>query len=127
AMDMLAAARVGKVRHMTAFPYRFVLAMRWTKHLVDQGDIGTIYHFRAQRFQDWGKRNLGWRQVKRLAGTGEMGDMLSHRIDYGHHLVGPIERLVADMKRIHPERGGQPSDVDDWVAMLTEFEKGATG
>src|SRR5205823_2246039 len=29
--------------------------------------------------------------------------------------------LVADMKNFVPERGGQPSDVDDWVAMLCEF------
>jgi predicted dehydrogenase len=126
AVGMYEAARAAGVRHMTAFTYRFVPAMRWMKHLVDTGAAGEIYHFRAQRFQDWGTRPLGWRQVKKLAGTGEMGDMLSHRIDYGHHLVGPFARLVADMKRIHPQRGGQPSDVDDWVAILGEFQSRAT-
>ena len=118
---MLRAAEDANVRHMTAFTYRFVPAMRYMKHLVDSGTIGTPYHFRAQRFQDWGDRNLGWRQVKNLAGTGEMGDMLSHRIDYSHMLIGPIRRLVADLKTFIPERGGKPSDVDDWVAMLTDF------
>ena len=118
---MVRAAEDANVRHMTAFTYRFVPAMRYMKHLIDSGAIGTPYHFRAQRFQDWGDRNLGWRQVKKLAGTGEMGDMLSHRIDYSHLLIGPINRLVADLKTFIPTRGGQPSDVDDWVAMLTEF------
>jgi predicted dehydrogenase len=128
AKQMLDFADVASVRHMTAFTYRFVPAMRYMKHLIDSGAVGTPVHFRAQRFQDWGVRPLGWRQVKKLAGTGEMGDMLSHRIDYAHHLIGPIARLVADVRTFIPERGGQPSDVDDWVGMLCEFSNSdATG
>ena len=127
ALTMYRAAESAGVRHMTAFTYRFVPAMRYMKHLVDAGDIGQPVHFRAQRFQDWADRPIGWRQVKQLAGSGEMGDMLSHRIDYAHHLIGPITRLVADMKNILPTRGGQPSDVDDWIAMLCEFDRNATG
>ena len=75
------------------------------------------YHFRAQRFQDWGDRNLGWRQVKKLAGTGELGDMLAHRIDYGHFLVGadrpPRRRHAAVHRRpraahaVRPRRLGR--------------------
>jgi predicted dehydrogenase len=121
ALAMLRAAEEANVRHMTAFTYRFVPAMRYMKHLVDSGAIGVPYHFRAQRFQDWADRNLGWRQVKKLAGSGEMGDMLSHRIDYSHLLIGPIRRLVADLKTFIPTRGGKASDVDDWVAMITDF------
>jgi predicted dehydrogenase len=128
ATEMYRAAQAAGVRHMTAFTYRFVPAMRYMKHLVDSGFVGTPYHFRAQRFQDWQTRNIGWRQVKKLAGTGEMGDMLSHRIDYAHHLVGPISQLVADLRTFIPQRGGQPSDVDDWVALLARFANSeATG
>src|SRR5687768_4136558 len=127
ATRMLRAAQDAGVRHMTAFTYRFVPAMRYMKHLIDTGAIGVPLHFRAQRFQDWGDRPLGWRQIKRLAGSGEMGDMLSHRIDYGHHLLGPITRLVADLRTFVPTRGGSPSDVDDWVAMIADFKNGATG
>ncbi|MGB7157368.1 MAG: Gfo/Idh/MocA family oxidoreductase [Tepidisphaeraceae bacterium] len=123
AIAMVRAAEEANVRHMTAFTYRFVPAMRYMKHLIDTGAIGTPFHFRAQRFQDWGERNLGWRQVKKLAGSGEMGDMLSHRIDYAHLLLGPIKRLVADLKTFIPTRGGKESDVDDWVAMLTDFDR----
>ena len=127
ALAMYHAAEKANVRHMTAFTYRFVPAMRYMEHLVRGGAIGRPYHFRAQRFQDWGTRNLGWRQVKKLAGTGELGDMLSHRIDYGHLLVGPFKRLVADLRRFVDDRGGSPSDLDDWVAILAEFRGDATG
>jgi predicted dehydrogenase len=93
------------------------------KHLVDRGDLGRIVHFRARRFQDWGDRPLGWRQHKSTAGTGELGDMLSHRIDYAHHLVGTMARLVADLRTFMPTRGGESTDVDDWVAILAEFTR----
>jgi predicted dehydrogenase len=127
AKQMLAAAEAARVVHMTAFTYRFVPAMRYMHHLVKSGAIGQPYHFRAQRFQDWETRNLAWRQVKKLAATGELGDMLSHRIDFGHHLIGPIDRLVARLKQVVESRGGQPSDLDDWVSMLVDFKSGTTG
>jgi len=115
------------VRHMTAFTYRFVPAMRYLKHLVDRGELGRPYHYRSCRLQDWGTRNLGWRQQKRLAGTGEIGDMLSHRIDFAHHLIGPMKRLVANLMTLTPTRDGAPNDTDDWVAILAEFQNGASG
>ena len=59
AEDMLSAVERAGVRHMTAFTYRFVPAMRYLRHLVKSGAIGTPWHFRAQRFQDWGRTALG--------------------------------------------------------------------
>jgi predicted dehydrogenase len=115
------------VRHMTAFTYQFVPAMRYLRHLLDQGELGQPYHYRCLRLQDWGTRNLGWRQVKKLAGTGEIGDMLSHRINFAHHLVGPMKRLVANLKNHTPVRDGAPNDTDDWVGILAEFQNGTTG
>ena len=115
------------VRHMTAFTYQFVPAMRYLRHLIDQGELGHPYHYRCLRLQDWGTRNLGWRQVKQLAGTGEIGDMLSHRINFAHHLVGPMKRLVANLKNHTPVRDGAPNDTDDWVGILAEFQNGTTG
>ncbi|MBI3870276.1 MAG: Gfo/Idh/MocA family oxidoreductase [Verrucomicrobia bacterium] len=127
AKAMAAAADAANVRHMTAFTYRFVPAMRYLAHLMKQGAAGQPYHYRSCRLQDWGTRNLGWRQVKKLAGTGELGDMLSHRIDFAHLLVGPMRRLVAQTKVLHALRQGAPSDLEDWVAILAEFQNGASG
>jgi predicted dehydrogenase len=127
AQTMAAAADRAGVRHMSAFTYRFVPAMRYLAHLVQRGDLGQPYHFRSCRLQDWGTRSVGWRQVKRFAGTGELGDMLSHRIDFAHLLVGPMKQLVANLKHWHPVRGGQPNELDDWAAILAEFQSGATG
>ena len=127
AVAMARAADLASVRHMTAFTYRFVPAMRYLAHLVQRGDLGQPYHYRSCRLQDWGTRSLGWRQVARLAVTGELGDMLSHRIDFAHLLMGKMKRLVANLTRIHDVRQGQPSDLDDWVAIIAEFASGASG
>lgn len=127
AKQMYQAAERAGVRHMTAFTYRFVPAMRYFKHLVDSGFIGQPYHFRNCRLQDWQQRPLGWRQVAKLAGSGEIGDMLSHRIDFAHMLLGPMTKLVAHTRIYHPSRGGQPSDLEDWVSIISDFQNGATG
>lgn len=127
AVQMYRAAEAAQVRHMTAFTYRFVPAFRYLAHLVKSGAIGQPFHFRIQRFQDWGTRAVGWRQVARLAGSGELGDMLSHRLDYAHVLMGPMRSLMADLHRFHDVREGQVSDLEDWVAIIARFLNGATG
>jgi predicted dehydrogenase len=127
AREMAAAADAANVRHMTAFTYRFVPAMRYLAHLIARGDLGQPYHYRSCRLQDWEMRNLGWRQIKKLAGTGELGDMLSHRIDFALSLVGPMKRLVAQTKLIIEDRQGAVSDLEDWVAIIAEFQNGTTG
>lgn len=127
ARQMAAAADQANVRHMTAFTYRFVPAMRYLDYLVKRGDLGQPYHYRSCRLQDWGTRNLGWRQIKKLAATGEIGDMLSHRIDFAHLLIGPMKRLVANLGNLTPVRGDKPNDTDDWVAILAQFQSGASG
>lgn len=132
ASEMARAADAANVRHMTAFTYRFVPAMRYAKHLIDTGTIGPPWHFRAQRFQDWGRRFLGWRQNASEAGTGELGDMLSHRLDYAHLLVGPLARVTGTMRRyletrVDAQGMEHSSELDDWVACIGEFSSGATG
>jgi len=127
ALKMYEAAEKAKVRHMTAFTYRFVPAMRYLAHLTKSGKLGQPYHYRSCRLQDWGNRPLGWRQVSSLAGTGELGDMLSHRIDFAHLLMGQMQRLVANTKRFIDDRQGTKSDLEDWVAMIADFQSGASG
>jgi predicted dehydrogenase len=127
ARKMYLAAKGAGVRHMTAFTYRFVPAMRYMDHLVKTGFIGTPAHFRSCRLQDWGTRALGWRQVANLAGSGELGDMLSHRIDYAHMMLGPLIEVVADTRRFYDDRSGQASDLEDWVAIIGNFQSGPTG
>jgi predicted dehydrogenase len=38
-----------------------------------------------------------------------------------------MRRLVANVKNLTPLRGGLPNDTEDWVAILADFQNGATG
>jgi predicted dehydrogenase len=131
--EMYHAARDAGVVHMTAFTYRFAPAMRYLKHLVASGALGTPRHFRSQRFLDWPESSWGWRQYARLAGAGDLFDMTIHRIDFAIDLLGPIERVCGSLARFAQRtatKDGQPcepSDVDDWSSILGRFRCGATG
>lgn len=127
------AARDAEVRHMTAFTYRFVPGMRYLTHLVHGGELGEIRHARFQRLQDWGEDGIGWRQYRDQAGSGELGDMGIHRIDYAESLLGTTRAVCALLKQVvtrttRPDgEACPPQDVEDWVAWIAEFGSGATG
>ena len=130
---MLAACRAAGVVHMTAFTYRFAPAMRYLRHLLKAGQLGAPRHFRSQRFLDWPETSWGWRQSKDKAGAGDLFDMTIHRIDLGLDLLGPLARVCGAVARFAPRDrtvdGTEcpPSDVDDWSALIGEFQTGATG
>jgi predicted dehydrogenase len=130
---MYEAARDAKVVHMTAFTYRFAPSMRYLRHLLKSGALGTPRHFRSQRFLDWPETSWGWRQYKDKAGAGDLFDMTIHRIDFALDLLGPLARISGAVARFAPRtstpdgRPCPPSDVDDWSCLIGEFESGATG
>jgi predicted dehydrogenase len=118
---------------MTAFTYRFAPSMRYLKHLVASGGLGTLRHFRSQRFLDLPETSWGWRQSKKRAGAGDLFDMTIHRIDFAQDLLGPISSLCGAVARFAtrdrtPEGSPcEPSDVDDWSALIGRFASGAVG
>ncbi len=131
--QMYEAARDAGVVHMTAFTYRFAPSMRYLRHLLKSGALGTPRHFRSQRFLDWPETSWGWRQYRARAGAGDLFDMTIHRIDFAIDLLGPIARVCGAIARFAPRdrtADGQPcppSDVDDWSCLIGEFAGGATG
>jgi predicted dehydrogenase len=132
ALAMLEAVRRAGVRHMTAFTYRFVPAMRYLRHLVAQGRLGTVRIVRSRRLMDWSDESLGWRQVKAMAASGDLGDMASHRVDYAQSILGPVRRVhgltrIFVRERRLPGGGVHIAEVDDWCAFLAEFEGDAVG
>jgi len=130
---MYEAARDAHVVNMTAFTYRFAPAMRYLRHLLKSGALGTPRHFRSQRFLDWPETSWGWRQYQSRAGAGDLFDMTIHRIDFAIDLLGPIARVCGAVARFASRdrtidgRPCPPSDVDDWSCLIGEFAGGATG
>jgi predicted dehydrogenase len=124
-----AAARAG-VKHMCAFNYRFVPAVRLAREMIEAGELGDIYHFRGRYLQEWiidPQFERVWRLDRSVAGSGALGDLGAHVIDLGRFLVGEISSVSGIARTFIPERPGGTVDVDDAFEATVEFESGAVG
>ncbi len=111
------------VRHMCAFNYRFVPAVRLAREIIRTGKLGQIHHFRGSYLQDWGAADSdAWRFDRQAAGSGALGDLGAHVIDLARFLVGEISDVSARAVTFWPER-----TVDDAFEAVVGFDNGAVG
>jgi predicted dehydrogenase len=111
------------VKHMCAFNYRFLPAVRLAHQIISSGELGDLQHFRGAYLQEWGTTEGDiWRFQKDLAGSGSLGDLGAHVIDLSRYLVGEIDEVSALTQTFIPDR-----DVDDAVEAVVRFENGAVG
>jgi predicted dehydrogenase len=146
AKGMLAAAEKAKIKHMVNFSYRGTPAVALAKQFIDEGRLGTIYHWRSTYLQDWivdPKFPLVWRLEKKLAGSGALGDLAAHSVDLARFLVGEISEVIGNFKTFIKERpllasvtgdlaaaGAKKTGkvtVDDAASFLVNFANGAMG
>ncbi|HTP02955.1 MAG TPA: Gfo/Idh/MocA family oxidoreductase [Anaerolineales bacterium] len=147
AKEMYEAAEKAGVLHYLNHNYRRVPAVAFAKKMIEDGKIGTIYHWRGTYLQDWisdPNFPLTWHLQKKYAGAGPHYDLNSHSVDLARYLVGDIKEVSAMLKTFIPERPLPGKDagtfkagtgatakgevtVDDAAFMLAEFENGALG
>jgi predicted dehydrogenase len=137
AEQMWNAATKAGVIHMLCHNYRRCPAVALAKQLIDAGDLGTIYHYRGTYLQDWivdPAFPRVWRLVKSRAGSGSLGDILSHTMDLSRYLVGEPVEVNGLLKTFiterplpdNPAKKG-PVDVDDAALSLVRYDNGAVG
>lgn len=146
ARRMVEAVESAGVPHAVFHNYRKVPAVALAKRMIEEGRLGTLYHFRAVYLQDWiadPSFPLVWRLQKERAGSGALGDIGSHIIDLGRYLVGEIAEVAGTLHTFIKERpiAGMADErlgatatnemvevsVDDAALFLARFEKGALG
>jgi myo-inositol 2-dehydrogenase/D-chiro-inositol 1-dehydrogenase len=138
AKAMVDAVETAKVANMVWYNYRRVPAIVLLKHLIDEGRLGKIFHYRTKFLQDWtisqdlpqGGEGL-WRLDASVAGSGVTGDLLAHNIDTALWLNGGISEVVAMTEtfiktRKHNLTGEmQPVNIDDASLFLCRFANGS--
>ncbi len=130
AKTMLAAVSRAAITHMVGFNYRFVPAVRHARDLIHDGQLGSIYHFRARYLQDWladPATPHTWRLTHASAGSGALGDLGSHVVDLARFLIGEPTSVSARLRTFTTDRPGGKVDVDDAFAATIEFASGAIG
>lgn len=132
---MLAAVKKAGVVHMICHNYRRIPAIAQAKKMIEAGDLGRIFHYRARYLQDWivdPEFPLVWRLQSKIAGSGTHGDINAHIIDLGRFLVGELSEVCGHLETFIKERPLVPSSrkkgrvtVDDAVVTLGRFKNGA--
>lgn len=143
-----AAARTAGVHTCVGFNYRWAPMVQYARQLLQAEKLGRITHYRGRFFSMYGSNPYGmltWRFDAEKAGSGVLGDIMSHVIDMAHMLIGPIRRVTAHKHTFISERPlpvpgrgthfsvGQPGDPmgpvsnEDYVSALVEFANGAQG
>ncbi len=137
AEKMLAAVKKAGVLHMVCHNYRRAPAVMLAKQLIDEGKLGTLYHYRGTYLQDWivdPTFPLVWRLRKESAGSGALGDIASHSLDLARFLVGEITEVTGALETFikerplpdNPKKKGAVT-VDDASASVVRFKNGALG
>jgi predicted dehydrogenase len=146
AREMLKAVEKAGVKHMLMHNYRKIPAVAYAKKLIEDGRLGTPYHYHGAYLQDWimdPNFPLVWRLEKKFAGSGALGDIGSHAADLAQYLNGDIQSVIAQMTTFIKERplpgtgagswGAKGSKgkgrvtVDDDANFLVRFKNGSVG
>jgi predicted dehydrogenase len=141
AKTMLDAVNRSGVVHMVCHNYRRIPAIALAKKMIERGDLGKIFHYRARYLQDWivdPSFPLVWRLQGSLAGSGAHGDINAHIIDLGRYLIGEIQEVCGLMETFIKERPLEETKakgkkgkamgkvtVDDAALVLGRFQNGA--
>ena len=140
---MVDAVKKAGVVNMVCHNYRRIPAIAFARKMIEAGDLGTIYHYRARYAQDWivdPNFPLVWRLQSKIAGSGTHGDINAHIIDIARYLVGEFAEVAGQMETFIKERplpsqeGGLAAKgsskmgkvtVDDAVNFIGKFKNGA--
>ena len=143
AREMVAVVKRAGVTNMICHNYRRIPALVLAQKMINAGDLGQIYHYRARYAQDWivdPSFPLVWRLQSKIAGSGAHGDINAHIIDIGRFLIGEFAEVCGQMETFIKERplpaaqGGLSATgskklgkvtVDDAVSFIGRFKNGA--
>ena len=125
---MVEAAEKSGCINMVAYNYIRTPASQYARQLIAAGEIGDITWFRGEHTEDFyadPDAPATWRTEGDANGT--MGDLAPHMINAALALVGPIDKLVAEVEGVHKERPGGTVTNDDHGQMMVRFENGVMG
>jgi predicted dehydrogenase len=144
--DIADAARDAGLVTAVGFNYRHAPAVEHLRSLVRSGRLGRVMNVRVVLDADYSSSPSGprtWRFVRETAGSGVLGDLLSHGFDLAQYVVAPVREVTALTETFIRERpapvgGGVghqahgdldgellPVENEDYAAVLARLDGGA--
>ncbi|MBR5446695.1 MAG: Gfo/Idh/MocA family oxidoreductase [Clostridia bacterium] len=133
--ELLRRTEEKNIPAMICFSYRFMPAVRYARHLVEEGVLGNVINIYAQYLKSSAYmpgRRLDWRFDKDIARYGVSGDLGVHILDLTTFLAGDLTGLFAQIGTAVPFRKREDSEeiapvtTDDWCHFLARFSGGAS-
>lgn len=138
--SMCEAVEKAGVANMVWYNYRRIPAVTHAKNIIESGNLGRIFHYRANFLQDWTIAEdvpqggaATWRLDVKAAGSGVTGDLLAHCIDTALWLNGSIKEVSGMTEtfvkeRMHAESGQMEAvGIDDACTFMCRFDNGSLG
>jgi predicted dehydrogenase len=125
--EVAAAARAAGVTTSIGYNYRHVPAVERIRELVAAGDLGRVTNVRAVFLNSYAaepRGALSWRFRRDLAGSGALGDLLSHVVDLMQYIVAPIAEVSSVLSTVHPRRPVLPMGSGTHFAVIEDGELG---
>ena len=122
-----AAANAAGLVTSIGFNYRHAPAVEHSRELIASGALGRITNVRAVFFSGYAaepKGALSWRFKRELAGSGALGDLLSHVVDLVSYLIGPIAEVSALTSIVYTQRPILPTGSATHFAVIEDGELG---
>ena len=140
-------ARQAGVLTFVGYNYRWSPLVQYARQLISEGQLGRLTHFRGRFFAGYASNPQGvlsWRFQHEFSGLGVLGDLMSHVVDMGLMMAGPVKRVVGNRETFFRSRplaspgvgthfsvgtGGPQGDVtnEDYASALLRFANGAQG
>lgn len=127
ARELAAAAASSGLVTMVGFNYRRVPALTLARDLIAAGRIGTVRHVRARYLQDWlvdPMFPLAWRLQAERAGSGALGDLGAHIIDLAEFLTGSFISAVSGITETFIHRRPVPLGPDGGLSGAASTKMG---
>jgi len=144
--EIVAAAAGSGLQTFTGFCYRWSPVVQHLRELIEAGRLGQLTHYRGRFFCSYGHNPhnvLSWRFEREKAGSGVLGDLMSHVVDMALMLAGPLVEVVSQDETYISERP-LPSETgthfavredgprgtvtnEDYVGSMVRFANGARG
>ena len=139
--EMCKAAKDAGIISQINFVYRKCPTIVEAKKMIDNGEIGEIVTFRGWfdcAYMADPDTSMMWREYKKFAGTGSMGDLTAHVISLSDYLlndkVGGIDEVSCFCDTVYKERNDmfEPQkkvevDTNDVDYTIVRYKNGRTG
>jgi len=127
AAAVAAAARAAGVVTSIGYNYRHVPAVERVRELIAAGRLGRITNVRAVFFNSYAAEPngaLSWRFRREEAGSGALGDLLSHVVDLMQYVVAPITEVSSLLSTVYAQRPVLPMGSATHFAVIEDGELG---